>query len=87
MDLKNQGKMKGESVVRQICTNSGPKGAISIVERDKAFALAVRSAWDALPPDVWGTGSFSLFSTSQSHLLREAFLDFAFYNSVSHHSP
>lgn len=88
MDLKNpQGKIKGESVVRQICTNSGPKGAISIEEWDRAFAQAVRSAWNALPPDVWGTGSFFLFSTSQSHLLREAFLDFPFYNSVTHHPP
>ena len=79
MDLKNpQGKIKGESVVRQICTNSGPKGGISTVELDKSFTLAVYTAWSALPPDVSGTGSFFLFSTSQSHLLREAFLDFPF---------
>ena len=50
MDLKNpQGKIKGESVVRQICTNSGPKGAISIEERDRAFAQAVRTPRIALP--------------------------------------
>lgn len=69
MDLKSpRSKVKGESAVRQRCKHSGPKGERSATEKDEAFTLAGPFAWNALPPDVWGTKSFT-----QCPLLRGAF--------------
>lgn len=88
MDLQiPQNKLKDESVVGQVCTNSGQSGDIPSMQQYEGFALTVPSAWNALPIDIWVTMPFTLFSTIQCHLLRKAFLDFPFQYSVTYHLP